>query len=62
MRNVANENKRDFNDMLHDSKDVSKLQTSTDQKKIVIRDFSWHVVRLVPVFLKTIVKMRERII
>lgn len=31
---MANENKKDFNAMLHDSKDMPKLQTITDQKSI----------------------------
>ena len=31
---MANEDKKDFNAMLHDSKDMPKFQTSTDQKSI----------------------------
>ncbi len=31
---MANENKKDFNAMLHDSKDMPKTQTVTDQKSI----------------------------
>ncbi len=31
---MANENKKDFNAMLHDSKDMPKFQTITDQKSI----------------------------
>lgn len=31
---MANENKKDFNAMLHDSKDMPKYQTITDQKSI----------------------------
>ncbi len=29
---MANENKKDFNAMLHDSKDMPKFQTITDKK------------------------------
>jgi len=32
--NVANEDKKDFNAMLHDSKDMPKFQTITDAKSI----------------------------
>lgn len=32
---MANENKKDFNAMLHDSKDMPKIQKITDQKSIV---------------------------
>ncbi|MDY2813258.1 MAG: MGMT family protein [Dorea sp.] len=31
---MANEDKKDFNAMLHDSKDMPKMQTITDQKSI----------------------------
>ena len=31
---MANEDKKDFNAMLHDSKDMPKIQTITDQKSI----------------------------
>ena len=31
---MANEDKKDFNAMLHDSKDMPKFQTITDQKSI----------------------------
>ncbi|MBU9734907.1 MGMT family protein [Diplocloster agilis] len=31
---MANENKKDFNAMLHDNKDMPKFQTITDQKSI----------------------------
>lgn len=31
---MANESKKDFNAMLHDSKDMPKIQTITDQKSI----------------------------
>ena len=31
---MANENKKDFNAMLHDSKDMPKFQIITDQKSI----------------------------
>ena len=31
---MANENKKDFNAMLHDSKDMPKFQTITDEKSI----------------------------
>ena len=31
---MANEGKKDFNAMLHDSKDMPKIQTITDQKSI----------------------------
>ena len=31
---MANEDKKDFNAMLHDSKDMPKVQTITDQKSI----------------------------
>ena len=31
---MANENKKDFNAMLHDSKDMPKFQTITDKKSI----------------------------
>ena len=31
---MANEEKKDFNAMLHDSKDMPKMQTITDQKSI----------------------------
>lgn len=31
---MANEDKKDFNSMLHDSKDMPKFQTITDQKSI----------------------------
>ena len=31
---MANEEKKDFNDMLNDSKDMPKMQTITDQKSI----------------------------
>ena len=31
---MANEEKKDFNAMLHDSKDMSKFQIITDQKSI----------------------------
>lgn len=31
---MANEDKKDFNGMLHDSKDMPKFQTITDQKSI----------------------------
>lgn len=31
---MANEDKKDFNAMLHDSKDMPKYQTVTDQKSI----------------------------
>ena len=31
---MANENKKDFNAMLHDSKDMRKFQTITDEKSI----------------------------
>jgi len=31
---MANENKKDFNAMLHDSKDMPKIQTITDEKSI----------------------------
>lgn len=30
---MANENKKDFNAMLHDSKDMPKFQIITDEKK-----------------------------
>lgn len=30
---MANEHKKDFNAMLHDNKDMPKLQTITDQKR-----------------------------
>lgn len=33
---MANEDKKDFNAMLHDSKDMPKFQTITDQKSIGI--------------------------
>ena len=31
---MANEDKKDFNAMLHDSKDMPKFQTITDEKSI----------------------------
>ena len=31
---MANEEKKDFNAMLHDSKDLPKIQTITDQRSI----------------------------
>lgn len=31
---MANEDKKDFNAMLHDSKDMPKFQTITDQKAL----------------------------
>ena len=31
---MADENRKDFNAMLHDSKDMPKIQTITDQKSI----------------------------
>lgn len=31
---MANENRKDFNAMLHDSKDMPKFQIITDQKSI----------------------------
>ena len=31
---MANEDKKDFNAMLHDNKDMPKFQTITDQKSI----------------------------
>ena len=31
---MANEDKKDFNAMLHDNKDMPKIQTITDQKSI----------------------------
>lgn len=31
---MANEEKKDFNAMLHDSKDMPKFQTITDEKSI----------------------------
>lgn len=31
---MANEDKKDFNAMLHDSKDMPKFQTITDKKSI----------------------------
>ena len=31
---MANEDKKDFNAMLHDNKDMPKLQTITDKKSI----------------------------
>ena len=31
---MANEDKKDFNGMLHDSKDMPKFQTITDKKSI----------------------------
>lgn len=31
---MAKENEKDFNAMLHDSKDMPKLQTITDEKSI----------------------------
>ena len=31
---MANEDKKDFNAMLHDSKDMPKIQTITDPKSI----------------------------
>ena len=31
---MANEDKKDFNAMLHDSKDIPKFQTLTDEKSI----------------------------
>lgn len=34
VENVANENQKDFNKMLHDSKDMPKLQIITDRKSI----------------------------
>ena len=32
---MANENKKDFNAMLHDSKDMPKFQIITDEKSMV---------------------------
>ena len=32
---MANEDKKDFNAMLHDSKDMPKFQTITDEKSIL---------------------------
>lgn len=32
---MANEDKKDFNAMLHDSKDMPKIQTITDEKSII---------------------------
>lgn len=31
---MANEDKKDFNSMLHDNKDMPKIQVITDQKSI----------------------------
>ncbi len=33
-RDMANEDKKDFNAMLHESKDMPKIQVITDQKSI----------------------------
>ena len=34
VRDMANEDKKDFNAMLHESKDMPKIQVITDQKII----------------------------
>ena len=59
---MANEDKKDFNAMLHDSKDMPKFQTITDQKSIekyggsrmylsLIHIYIWKTHRASPPFL-----------